>query len=157
MFQIHCSDNYWGSETNLSEGDKEVSHLPSSCGCWSDHNQWIESFWKSPIHDRLSMLLGTNLLGKQSGSTGLWTRIHKGELIMIFWKKIDILISSLQEVGFFLNIINQMMAVQMKCRDVYSYSFTCFPLAYTQVSETKMSPAIRKPLKHWTLTRTNLF
>ena len=42
-------------------------------------------------------------------------------------------ISHLQEPGFFITLIKTMAHVQVKCREVFSYSFTCFPLVYTQV------------------------
>ena len=39
----------------------------------------------------------------------------------------------IREPGFFITLIKEMAAVQVKCREVFSYSFTCFPLVYTQV------------------------
>ena len=41
--------------------------------------------------------------------------------------------SYFQEVGFFLGLIREMSQVQVKCREVFSYTLTCFPLVYTQV------------------------
>ena len=41
----------------------------------------------------------------------------------------------IKEVGFLLNIVEKMSSVNKKCREVYSYSFTCFPLVYTQVKQ----------------------
>lgn len=41
----------------------------------------------------------------------------------------------IKEVGFLLNIVEKMSCVNKKCREVYSYSFTCFPLVYTQVKQ----------------------
>ena len=38
-----------------------------------------------------------------------------------------------QEVGFMTGLIKEMSQIQVKCREVFSYTLTCFPLVYTQV------------------------
>ena len=38
-----------------------------------------------------------------------------------------------KEPGFYITTVKTMSRVQEKCREVYSYSFVCFPLVYTQV------------------------
>ena len=43
------------------------------------------------------------------------------------------IVSFFQEVGFMTGLIREMSQVQVKCREVFSYTLTCFPLVYTQV------------------------
>ena len=44
----------------------------------------------------------------------------------------------IKEPGFFINLIRELANVQVKSREVFSYSFTCFPLVYTQVELDKI-------------------
>ena len=47
-----------------------------------------------------------------------------------------------QEPGFFLTLIKELGLVKAKCHEVFSYSFTCFPLVYTQVRADLEIPTI---------------
>ena len=47
---------------------------------------------------------------------------------------------TMQEPGYVMTLIKEMGNVKAKCHEVFSYSFTCFPLVYTQVSPTSASP-----------------
>lgn len=61
--QVHCSDNHWGVETNIQQGQEKVPQLWAPGWGRSDDREWAEGSWEGPDYDWLPLLLGPCHLG----------------------------------------------------------------------------------------------